>query len=143
MLIKHIINFQWYWFLAYFGTLNKDCIPQSCKYDVLITQDKMQLNSSLMVKIFQFQCTLCFLASCLFHGIPFEILTESDFFTTENFGCHSWWRYASNLANYQQHDAHEFFICMLDGIHEKEQDPCKRPSHGNMLFCIHLFFLEF
>ncbi|CAL9061900.1 ubiquitin C-terminal hydrolase 22-like [Musa acuminata AAA Group] len=42
---------------------------------------------------------------------------------------YSWWRYASNLANYQQHDAHEFFICMLDGIHEKEQDPGKRPSH--------------
>ncbi|CAL9075199.1 unnamed protein product [Musa textilis] len=129
MLIKHTINFQWYWFLAYFGTLNKECIPQSCEYDVLITQDKMQLNSSLMVKFFQFQCTLSFLASCLFLGIPFEILTESDFFTTENFGCHSWWRYASNLANYQQHDAHEFFICMLDGIHEKEHDPCKRPNH--------------
>ncbi|KAG6475982.1 ubiquitin C-terminal hydrolase 22-like [Zingiber officinale] len=42
---------------------------------------------------------------------------------------YSWWRYASNLANYQQHDAHEFFICMLDGIHEKEQDPCKPSSH--------------
>ncbi|WOL13533.1 ubiquitin carboxyl-terminal hydrolase 22-like isoform X2 [Canna indica] len=42
---------------------------------------------------------------------------------------YSWWLYASNLANYQQHDAHEFFICMLDGIHEKEQDPFKPPSH--------------
>ncbi|XP_042470275.1 ubiquitin C-terminal hydrolase 22-like [Zingiber officinale] len=42
---------------------------------------------------------------------------------------YNWWRYASNLANYQQHDAHEFFICMLDGIHEKEQEPCKPSTH--------------
>ncbi|CAA0819943.1 Ubiquitin carboxyl-terminal hydrolase 22 [Striga hermonthica] len=32
---------------------------------------------------------------------------------------YSWWQHASNLASYEQQDAHEFFISMLDGIHEK------------------------
>ncbi|KAI3474324.1 hypothetical protein Pfo_029125 [Paulownia fortunei] len=35
---------------------------------------------------------------------------------------YSWWQHASNLASYEQQDAHEFFISMLDGIHEK----CRR-----------------
>ncbi|KAK3435797.1 hypothetical protein EUGRSUZ_C00512 [Eucalyptus grandis] len=29
------------------------------------------------------------------------------------------WQHAANLASYEQQDAHEFFISMLDGIHEK------------------------
>ncbi|KAI9191187.1 hypothetical protein LWI28_004810 [Acer negundo] len=33
---------------------------------------------------------------------------------------HSWWQHSANLASYEQQDAHEFFISVLDGIHEKE-----------------------
>nr|XP_010913339.1 ubiquitin C-terminal hydrolase 22 isoform X2 [Elaeis guineensis] len=49
---------------------------------------------------------------------------------------HSWWQHASNLASYEQQDVHEFFISILDGIHEKEQDQCKPRSHGNGDCCI-------
>ncbi|KAJ4834339.1 hypothetical protein Tsubulata_037538 [Turnera subulata] len=41
---------------------------------------------------------------------------------------YSWWQHAANLASYEQQDAHEFFISVLDGIHEreaKEQNPNK------------------
>ncbi|WCJ30411.1 Ubiquitin carboxyl-terminal hydrolase 22 [Euphorbia peplus] len=33
---------------------------------------------------------------------------------------YSWWQHSANLASYEQQDAHEFFISVLDGIHEKE-----------------------
>ncbi|KAJ1396295.1 Zinc finger, UBP-type [Sesbania bispinosa] len=33
---------------------------------------------------------------------------------------YSWWQHSANLASYEQQDAHEFFISMLDAIHEKE-----------------------
>ncbi|XVF48249.1 hypothetical protein PTKIN_Ptkin03bG0174900 [Pterospermum kingtungense] len=33
---------------------------------------------------------------------------------------HSWWQHSSNLASYEEQDAHEFFISVLDVIHEKE-----------------------
>ncbi|XP_065848865.1 ubiquitin C-terminal hydrolase 22 [Euphorbia lathyris] len=33
---------------------------------------------------------------------------------------YSWWQHSVNLASYEQQDAHEFFISVLDGIHEKE-----------------------
>ncbi|XP_059658276.1 ubiquitin C-terminal hydrolase 22 [Cornus florida] len=33
---------------------------------------------------------------------------------------YSWWQHSENLASYEQQDAHEFFISMLDRIHEKE-----------------------
>ncbi|XP_068313404.1 ubiquitin C-terminal hydrolase 22-like [Pyrus communis] len=33
---------------------------------------------------------------------------------------YSWWQHSENLASYEQQDAHEFFISVLDGIHEKE-----------------------
>ncbi|XP_078430719.1 ubiquitin-specific protease 22 [Wolffia australiana] len=38
---------------------------------------------------------------------------------------HSWWQHATNLASYEQQDAHEFFISVLDGLHEKlaQQQP--------------------
>ncbi|KAH9805363.1 ubiquitinyl hydrolase 1 [Citrus sinensis] len=50
---------------------------------------------------------------------------------------YSWWRHASNLASYEQQDAHEFFISMLDGIHEKvEKDQHKPRSQGNGDCCI-------
>lgn len=48
--------------------------------------------------------------------------------------CCSWWQHAANLASYEQQDAHEFFISMLDGIHEKvEKDRHKIQSQGNFL----------
>lgn len=44
---------------------------------------------------------------------------------------YSWWKHASNLASYEQQDAHEFFISVLDGIHERMQnDKGKGPSPG-------------
>ncbi|EEF31620.1 ubiquitin C-terminal hydrolase 22 [Ricinus communis] len=52
---------------------------------------------------------------------------------------YSWWQHASNLASYEQQDAHEFFISMLDGIHEKikvEKDLCKPHSQGHGDCCI-------
>ncbi|KAK8655006.1 hypothetical protein V6N13_107598 [Hibiscus sabdariffa] len=45
---------------------------------------------------------------------------------------YSWWQHAANLASYEQQDAHEFFISMLDGIHEKvEKDKRKSQSPGS------------
>ncbi|KAB2069462.1 hypothetical protein ERO13_A08G089200v2 [Gossypium hirsutum] len=42
---------------------------------------------------------------------------------------YSWWQHAANLASYEQQDAHEFFISMLEGIHEKvEKDKRKSQS---------------
>ncbi|KAL5697855.1 ubiquitinyl hydrolase 1 [Ranunculus cassubicifolius] len=50
---------------------------------------------------------------------------------------YSWWQHASNLASYEQQDAHEFFISMLDGIHEKvEKERGKPQSQGNGDCCI-------
>jgi uncharacterized UBP type Zn finger protein len=31
---------------------------------------------------------------------------------------YSWWRHSSDLASYEQQDAHEFFISILDRIHD-------------------------
>ncbi|CAI8610368.1 unnamed protein product [Vicia faba] len=52
---------------------------------------------------------------------------------------YSWWQHAakSNLASYEQQDAHEFFISMLDGIHEKvDKDRHKTHSDGSGDCCI-------
>ncbi|WJZ98199.1 hypothetical protein VitviT2T_016742 [Vitis vinifera] len=50
---------------------------------------------------------------------------------------YSWWQHAANLASYEQQDAHEFFISMLDGIHEKMgKDKRKTQSQGNGECCI-------
>ncbi|KAF6158092.1 hypothetical protein GIB67_014886 [Kingdonia uniflora] len=50
---------------------------------------------------------------------------------------YSWWQHAANLASYEQQDAHEFFISMLDGIHEKvDKDRGKPQSQGNGDCCI-------
>lgn len=49
---------------------------------------------------------------------------------------YSWWQHASNLASYEQQDAHEFFISVLDGIHEKVKDELKPQRHGNRDCCI-------
>ncbi|KAL3744372.1 hypothetical protein ACJRO7_013614 [Eucalyptus globulus] len=37
-----------------------------------------------------------------------------------------WWQHAANLASYEQQDAREFFISMLDGIHEKVDEDRRR-----------------
>jgi len=42
----------------------------------------------------------------------------------------SWWQHSANLASYEQQDAHEFFISMLDAIHEKE-GKARNGSKGN------------
>ncbi|KAF8016648.1 hypothetical protein BT93_H1999 [Corymbia citriodora subsp. variegata] len=50
---------------------------------------------------------------------------------------YSWWQHAANLASYEQQDAHEFFISMLDGIHEKVDKDQRRPqSQGSGDCCI-------
>ncbi|XP_010541550.1 PREDICTED: ubiquitin carboxyl-terminal hydrolase 22 [Tarenaya hassleriana] len=33
---------------------------------------------------------------------------------------YSWWQHSANLATYEQQDSHEFFISLLDGIHEND-----------------------
>lgn len=54
----------------------------------------------------------------------------------------SWWQHAANLASYEQQDAHEFFISMLDGIHEKvEKDRRKPHSEGNVFWQWQQFIL--
>ncbi|KAK3435808.1 hypothetical protein EUGRSUZ_C00530 [Eucalyptus grandis] len=50
---------------------------------------------------------------------------------------YSWWQHAANLASYEQQDAHEFFISMLDGIHEKVDKDQRWPqSQGSGDCCI-------
>ncbi|KAE8669050.1 Ubiquitin carboxyl-terminal hydrolase isoform 2 [Hibiscus syriacus] len=50
---------------------------------------------------------------------------------------YSWWQHAANLASYEQQDAHEFFISMLDGIHEKvKKDKRRSQSPGSGDCCI-------
>ncbi|XP_061991385.1 ubiquitin C-terminal hydrolase 22-like [Rosa rugosa] len=50
---------------------------------------------------------------------------------------YSWWQYAANLASYEQQDAHEFFISMLDGIHEKVEKEGRKPgSQGTGDCCV-------
>ncbi|KAK7388603.1 hypothetical protein VNO78_23425 [Psophocarpus tetragonolobus] len=50
---------------------------------------------------------------------------------------YSWWQHAANLATYEQQDAHEFFISMLDGIHEKVEKGRRKPhGEGNGDCCI-------
>lgn len=43
----------------------------------------------------------------------------------------SWWQLSENLASYEQQDAHEFLISMLDRIHEKE-GKTKYPNKDNV-----------
>lgn len=48
-----------------------------------------------------------------------QSLSESMLLTRVVFSVFSWWQHSENLASYEQQDAHEFFISMLDRIHEK------------------------
>ncbi|KAJ1273138.1 hypothetical protein BS78_06G257500 [Paspalum vaginatum] len=50
---------------------------------------------------------------------------------------YSWWQHASNLASYEQQDAHEFFISILDHIHENvKDDQHKSHAQGHGDCCI-------
>ena len=54
----------------------------------------------------------------------------------------SWWQHASNLASYEQQDAHEFFISILDHIHENiKDDQHKSHAQGSkLLLCYFLLY---
>lgn len=45
----------------------------------------------------------------------------------------SWWQHSANLASYEQQDAHEFFISVLDRIHETEEKI--RPQNKDSAHC--------
>lgn len=49
---------------------------------------------------------------------------------------YSWWQHSANLASYEQQDAHEFFISVLDGIHEKESKSSNRSRDNGDCPCI-------
>ncbi|XP_077215235.1 ubiquitin C-terminal hydrolase 22-like [Tasmannia lanceolata] len=49
---------------------------------------------------------------------------------------YSWWQHAANLACYEQQDAHEFFISMLDRIHEKEEKSIPQNKGNGDCHCI-------
>ncbi|CAB4296482.1 unnamed protein product [Prunus armeniaca] len=57
---------------------------------------------------------------CELHGIFSAVyLGDRTPYSPAQF-LYSWWQHSENLASYEQQDAHEFFISVLDGIHEKE-----------------------
>ncbi|WOL19048.1 ubiquitin carboxyl-terminal hydrolase 22 isoform X2 [Canna indica] len=53
---------------------------------------------------------------------------------------YSWWQYSSNLASYEQQDAHEFFISMLDMIHESERSTLQNKGVGDCYCIAHRIF---
>ncbi|GAA0170433.1 cysteine protease [Lithospermum erythrorhizon] len=75
----------------------------------------MKDDESINMKknMFCLACELDAMFSVAFSG-------GSSPFTPAKF-LYSWWQHASNLASYEQQDAHEFFISILDGVHEKLQ----------------------
>ncbi|KAJ6862128.1 hypothetical protein NC652_039082 [Populus alba x Populus x berolinensis] len=61
-----------------------------------------------------------------------------------------WWQHSANLASYEQQDAHEFFISVLDGIHEREGKE-RNSNKGNasrfwdmvyFLLCVCVLFIQ-
>lgn len=48
---------------------------------------------------------------------------------------YSWWRLSENLACYEQQDAHEFFMSVLDRIHEKEEKTRNKKKDNNNEDC--------
>ncbi|KAG0464547.1 hypothetical protein HPP92_020616 [Vanilla planifolia] len=53
---------------------------------------------------------------------------------------YSWWKHSSNFSGYQQQDAHEFFISILDRIHDKEQSGLKITAIGDCHCIAHRVF---
>lgn len=49
---------------------------------------------------------------------------------------YSWWQHSENLASYEQQDAHEFFISVLDGIHERENKAGNQTRDSGDCQCI-------
>lgn len=49
---------------------------------------------------------------------------------------YSWWQHAANLASYEQQDAHEFFISMLDGVHANDGREHSTPKGSGESCCI-------
>ncbi|XP_057540029.1 ubiquitin C-terminal hydrolase 22 [Amaranthus tricolor] len=49
---------------------------------------------------------------------------------------HSWWLHSENHATYEQQDAHEFFISILDQLHEKESKNLKLTGDVRDCECI-------
>lgn len=69
------------------------------------------------------------------------LLSDGGKTLIDTFSC-SWWQHAANLASYEQQDAHEFFISMLDGIHEKiGKDKRKTQSQGKLFIGANLSFM--
>lgn len=52
----------------------------------------------------------------------------------------SWWRLSENLACYEQQDAHEFFISVLDRVHEKEGKANTAKDNGGCNCIAHRVF---
>ncbi|KAF9614335.1 hypothetical protein IFM89_018088 [Coptis chinensis] len=49
---------------------------------------------------------------------------------------YSWWQHSANLASYEQQDAHEFFISVLDRIHEREERTKPKSKDSGDCQCI-------
>lgn len=55
--------------------------------------------------------------------------------------CCSWWKHAGNLASYEQQDAHEFFISILESVHEMiKKDQQKTHNTGDFISLRNLEF---
>lgn len=55
----------------------------------------------------------------------------------------SWWQHSSNLASYEQQDAHEFFISMLDMIHESERSTLQNKGWLDLCQVLYYFYYSF
>ncbi|CAE6095104.1 unnamed protein product [Arabidopsis arenosa] len=54
---------------------------------------------------------------------------------------YSWWQHSTNLATYEQQDSHEFFISLLDRIHENEgKSKCLYQDHEECQCITHKAF---
>ncbi|CAH8357429.1 unnamed protein product [Eruca vesicaria subsp. sativa] len=54
---------------------------------------------------------------------------------------YSWWQHSTNLATYEQQDSHEFFISLLDCIHENEgKTKCLYKDHEECQCITHRAF---
>lgn len=54
---------------------------------------------------------------------------------------YSWWQHSTNLATYEQQDSHEFFISLLDCIHENEgKSKCLYKDHEECQCITHRAF---
>uniref|UniRef100_A0A2P2IUE6 ubiquitinyl hydrolase 1 n=1 Tax=Rhizophora mucronata TaxID=61149 RepID=A0A2P2IUE6_RHIMU len=49
---------------------------------------------------------------------------------------YSWWQHSANLASYEQQDAHEFFISLLDGVHERDGEERNSSEENGDCQCI-------